>query len=151
MVSMNVLQFDVCSNWIAYLLRDLWDAIFISYVSVRRHYSVNSLSIAHPVVFSCRCFATWHGSNLRLLLCCAFIALVSSALMLGDPVAMQRDMVREVQLWDAGYSQLSATPRCCSIESCSCSFGRRCLLLYLRPGDCWFIIEWIICYILHRY
>ena len=30
------------------------------------------------------------------------IALVLSALMLGDPVAMPIDIVREVQLWDAG-------------------------------------------------
>ena len=40
---------------IAYLLRDLWDAISIGYLSVRRYNSVNSFSIAYPVVFQCRC------------------------------------------------------------------------------------------------
>ena len=38
---------------IAYLLRDLWDAIFVCYLSVQRYNSVSS--IAYPVVFQCRC------------------------------------------------------------------------------------------------
>ena len=36
---------------IAYLLRDLWHAIFIGYLSVQRYNSVNSFSIVYPVDF----------------------------------------------------------------------------------------------------
>ena len=93
---------------IAYLLRDLWVAIFIVYLSFRRYNSVDFFSTAYPVVFQCRCLCTWHVLNLLLLLCCALIALVSSALMLGDPIAMQIDILKEVQLWDAISSLLSA-------------------------------------------
>ena len=38
-------------------------------------------------------YATWHVSNLRLLLCCALIALVSSTLILGEPIEMRMDIV----------------------------------------------------------
>ena len=73
-------------------------------------------------------YATWHVSNLCLLLCYALIALVSSALMLGDPIVMKMDIGREVQLWDAISSRLSATSRCCFIATWSCSFGPRLLV-----------------------
>ena len=46
--------------------------------------------------------------------CCSVvlsIALVPLALMLGDPVAMPTDLVREVQLWDAGSRTSSARLR----------------------------------------
>ena len=42
---------------------------------------LNCVSSGFPNVAA---YATWHVSNLRLLLCCALIALVSSVLMLGD-------------------------------------------------------------------
>ena len=38
-----------------------------------------------------------------------------------------------------------------TVCSRSIATQRRCLVLQLRPGHCWFIIELIICYILHRY
>ena len=41
-------------------------------------------------------YATWHVSNSGLLLCCALIALVSSALKLGDSVAMKMRIVARV-------------------------------------------------------
>ena len=64
----------VCTSLlIAYLLRELWDAMFIGYFSVRRYNSVNSFSIVYPVVFNATAYATWHVTNSRLLLCCALI------------------------------------------------------------------------------
>ena len=58
-------------------------------------------------------YATWHVSNLRLLLFCAFIARVSSALMLGDPITMKMDLVERegcicVMQFPAFWSRLSA-------------------------------------------
>ena len=101
MVYMNVLQFDVfelvrISLLISYLLKDLGDAIFSLIIVSEIPFgqllfncvlSGFPMSLLMPHV---------HVSNLRLLMCCTLIALVSSALMLGDQIAMQMDIVREV-------------------------------------------------------
>ena len=56
MVSMNVLQFDVCSNCyvLVYWLPIYWEIYemqYLGYLSVRRYNLVNSFSTAYPVVF----------------------------------------------------------------------------------------------------
>ena len=117
---------------IANLLRDLWDAIFIVYLSFQRYNGSTSFQLRIQWFSNVAAYATWHVSNLCLLLCCAFIALDSSALMLWDPVAMKMDIVREVQLWDAVSSQLRATPQSYFIKTWSCSFG---------PAISWYILE----------
>ena len=87
-----------------------------------RYNSVNPFQLRIQWFSNAAAYATWHVLNLCLLLWCALIALVSSALLLGDPIAMKMDIVKEVQLWDAVSSRFSATPRCCFIVSWSCSF-----------------------------
>ena len=107
---------------IAYLLRDLWDAISIGYLSVRRYNSVNSFSTAYPVAFQCRCLCHI-VSNSLLLLWCALIALVSSALMLGDPAAMKMRIVERAAF--VGFS-CSGWSRICDVVQADvdwrCSF-----------------------------
>ena len=89
---------------IAYLLGDLWDAIFIYWlliVSEMQFYRLLfNFVYSHPPMS-----LFMPHSMCRIYACCSVvlsIALVSSALMLGDPVAMPIHIVREVQLWDTG-------------------------------------------------
>ena len=58
---------------IAVLLRDLWDAIFIVYWSFRRYNGSTSFQLRIQWFSNGAAYATWHVSNLRLLLCCALI------------------------------------------------------------------------------
>ena len=141
-----VLELLRTSLLIAYLLSDLWDVIFIYRLLI-----VSEMQFCR-LLFNCvysdppMSLFMPHGMC-RIYACCSVvlsIALVSSALMLGHPVAMPTDLVRKVQLWDAGSRPSSArlrdvalssrvavasrfqtvereTPRCCFIESCSCS------------------------------
>ena len=99
MVYMNVLQFDDCSSYyvLVYWLSTYWVIYEMQYLYVTYRFGVtirqllfNSVSSGFPSVAA---YATWHVSNARLLLWCALIALVSSALMLGDPIAMKMDIV----------------------------------------------------------
>ena len=58
---------------IAYLLKDLWDTIFIVYLSFRRHNWSTSFQLHIQWFSNVVAYATCHMSNLRLLLCCALI------------------------------------------------------------------------------
>ena len=91
---------------IAYLLRDLWDAIFMVYLSFQRYNSVNFFSTVYPMLQS---LLMPHGMC-RIYACCSVVLslhLLHWRWSLGDPIAMQMDVVREVPLCDAVSSQLS--------------------------------------------
>ena len=131
MVYINVLQFDVCSYlyvlvyWLhAYLLRDLWDAIImIGYLSVHRYNSVNFASTAYPVVFQCLCVCHMACVEFTLvaLLCSHCTFLLSAGV--GRADWNEDGYHRELQLWNAVSSSLSATQRGFCIVTCSCSLG----------------------------
>ena len=95
---------------IDYLLRDLWDAIFIGYLSFQRYNSVDYFSIAYPVVFNAAAYATWYVSNSRLLLCCTLLALVSSVL----------------ELWDLTATKMRIVERGLHFVGCNCGWSRIC-------------------------
>ena len=121
-----VVEFLRTSLLIAYLLRDLWDAILFYRLLIGSEIQFCQLlfNCVSSGFFNAAAYATWHLSNLRLLLWFALTALVSSALMLEDPIAMKMHIVdREGGiLWDAVSSRLIATPRCCFIVAWTCSF-----------------------------
>ena len=149
MVYMNVLQFDMCSNCYAlvYWLPTYWEIYevqYLGYLLVRRYYSVNSFSTAYPVAFQMSLLMP-HIMH-RIHACCSgvlWVHLYHRALELWETTATQMRIVeRGLHLSDAVSSRLIATQRRSSIVARSWSF---------EPGDCWFVIELIICYIFHRY
>ena len=120
----------------------IYPKILLSYLSVQRYNSVNFFQLRIQWFSNATAYATWHVSNSRLLPWCALIALVSSALMLGDPIAMKMHIAEST-----AFVRCSFQP----FDHDSATLLHRGLELDLRPGDCQFIIELIICYILHRY
>ena len=129
---------------IAYLLRDLWDAIFIGYLLVRRYNSVTSFSIAYPVVFQYRCLCHMACVEFTLvaLVCSHCTCLIGVDVRRPDCHADASCRERGLHFVGCSFQPFdrdSVTLLHCGLE------------LELRPRDCWFIIELIICYILHRY
>ena len=110
---------------IAYLVRDLWDAIFIGYLSVRGYNSVNFVSTAYPGFFQCRCLCYMACVEFTLvaMLCSHCTYLIDAGV--GRADWNEDGYRRELQLWNAVSSSLSATPRGCCIVICSCSLGPR--------------------------
>ena len=147
---MNVFQFDVCLNCyvLVYWLPFYWEIYemqYLGYLSVRRYNSVNSFSTAYPVVFQMRQFMP--HVMCRIHVCCPgvlWLHLSHRALESWDTtVTKMRIVERESSAFVGCSFQL--------IDRDSATLLHRCSELELRHGDSWFIIELIICYVLHRY
>ena len=128
-VYINILQFDVCSYFYipVYWLPTYWEIYEMQYFYVTYRFGDTIWSTLFQLRIqwfsNAAGYATWHVSNSRLLLWCALIALVSSALMLGDPIAMKMRIVETVlHLWGAVSSRSIATQRRCFIVAWSWSF-----------------------------
>ena len=102
----------------------------------------NFFSTAYPVVFQCRCLCH---------MACVEFTLV--ALLCYHCTGFIGVYVRKSSCHADGFRERGAVMGCSfqPVERDSGMLCHRDLELQLRPGDCWFTIELIICYILHKY
>ena len=98
--------------------------LYLCYLSVRRSNSVNSFSIAYPVVFQCRCLCHMACVEFTLiaLLCSHCTCLIGVDVRRTDCHEDLYCRERGLRLWDTVSIRLIATQRRCFIVAWSWSF-----------------------------
>ena len=97
---------------------------YLGYLSVRRYNSVNSFSIAHPVVFQMPLFMPHGMCRVQAAVLCALIALVSSCCWSYETWGHEVVYVEKgLYLMDASSSWLIRNQRLCSTVAWRYSFN----------------------------